>query len=461
MKTYKSLQYRLIASFFLIAAIVLVALAGILYFAVNDRLDESYNSAQDAIKSRNAMALDLVTQQYVNDGSWDNIFPVIVGIDIKFYGKRVVLVDEEFALIADSKSEIEIGEIYSPNWKNEFDLPIIINNSDEYLKIGYLFIEGSGDTMDINMFYSFFFIACALALSIVIVFASVLSNRIISPISKLTAAVDCFASGKLDTRVSVNDDSEIARLADSFNIMASEIERSDKASKSMLADIAHELRTPLTNIGGYLEAIQDGIVSADEKTIKSIREEADSLARLVSDLHQLSLAEVSALTMNMEETDVNVLLQRAYLAKQHEASSRGISVEYEQTELPKTLADSQRIYQVISNLLNNAISHTEHGAVLIKATYDEKDIRVAVIDTGEGIPEEELSSIFERFYRVDKSRSRKSGGTGLGLTIAKTLILAHKGHIGVESVRGVGSKFWFSLPIKAASKKRKKIEDLL
>ncbi|MCL2474779.1 MAG: ATP-binding protein, partial [Chloroflexi bacterium] len=323
-----------------------------------------------------------------------------------------------------------------------------------------LYIRGSS-LYEPDRFFGFFFVSCAAALAIAVVFSIVLSKRIINPVQKLTMATESLAAGKLNIRVLINDDSELGQLADAFNEMASEIESNHRSNKAMVADIAHELRTPLTNINGYLEAIQDGVVKPDARTITSLSEEAASLARLVGDLQQLSIAETSSLTLNMEEVDINILLQRAYLAKQHEASEHGIAVEYEETELPKTVADPQRIYQVISNLLNNAIAHTEQGTVLVKASHDDKNIKVSVIDTGEGIPESELANIFERFYRIDKSRSRKSGGTGLGLTIAKTLILGHKGHIGVESVQGVGSKFWFTIPIKNLSKKKQKIEELI
>ena len=461
MKTYKSLQYRLVAAFFLVASVALVTLAGILYVAAYDKIDKSYGAAADATASRNRMAAKAVEQNFLIDENWDHIEGVIKDLGEEFQ-RSVVLVDKDDIIIAHSSVVVVEDTEHKPNLDNEYVLYIkITDENDEEKEIARLCIAGKSEIIDTNIFYAFFFIACAVALTISIAFSSVLSGRILKPVSKLTVASEELTAGKLDARVAIRDDSEFGRLADTFNVMAAEIERSHKNSKAMVADIAHELRTPLTNISGYLEAIQDGIVAPDEQTIKSIIEEAGSLSRLVNDLHQLSVAEASNLTLDMEETDINVLLERAYLAKQHEASSRGISVEYEETHLPKTVADPQRIYQVILNLLNNAIAHTERGTVLIKAACDEKEIKVAIIDTGEGVPENELSNIFERFYRVDKSRSRKSGGTGLGLTIAKTLILAHNGHIGAESAQGVGSKFWFSIPLKTMPGKHAKMEDLL
>ncbi len=231
--------------------------------------------------------------------------------------------------------------------------------------------------------------------------------------------------------------------------MADNLEKAEELRKNMVADIAHELRTPLTNIKGYLEAILDGLVKPDESTIKNLDEEARLLARLVSDLQELSLAEAGQLNLQIEYTEIGKIIATTQELMQTRAAQKNIILSSKVEEnLPEVPVDVHRISQVLRNLVNNALTATpEGGAVTISAESTVNSVTVSVADTGEGIKTDDLQQIFERFYRVDKSRTRATGGTGLGLTIARRLVESHGGSIKAESEPGKGSRFSFTLPI--------------
>jgi two-component system sensor histidine kinase BaeS len=231
--------------------------------------------------------------------------------------------------------------------------------------------------------------------------------------------------------------------------MADDLARLEKLRQNQVADTAHELRTPLSNLGGYLEAIRDGLVLPDSAAINSLSEEVALLSRLVNDLQELAVADAGELRLEKQTEDVSALLDQAAAAARPAALAKGIDITTRiDTDLPPSQIDRQRIRQVLHNLLSNATTHTPSGGkVGIEAIMADGSIEISVSDTGEGIPAQDLSNIFERFYRVDKSRTRATGGSGLGLTIAKRIVEAHGGRIWVTSEVGVGSRFSFTIPV--------------
>jgi signal transduction histidine kinase len=231
--------------------------------------------------------------------------------------------------------------------------------------------------------------------------------------------------------------------------MAGDLERAEQLKRNMVADVAHELRTPLSNIRGYLEAIRDGIKKPDTDTIHSLDEEVTLLSRLVDDLQELSLAEAGELKLVCQEENIGDLIKQTVAGVQAQATTKGLSVSIDLADkLLLVNIDSQRISQVLRNLLDNAVAHAaKGGTITVTARRQANYLEVAVADTGEGIPAEDMPNIFERFYRVDKSRARATGGSGLGLTIAKRLVEAHGGKIEVQSEPGKGSCFTFTLPV--------------
>ena len=335
--------------------------------------------------------------------------------------------------------------------------------------------------------------------SLVALFLGMLLTRhFTKPLNHLMEAVRNVSKGNLSSRVNVKGNGDIEVLARDFNRMTEQLTRNEEVRRNMVADIAHELRTPLAVILGKLESIQEGVLPSTPETILPIQDETLRLIRLVRDLQQLSLAEAGKLPMAFKTVDLRQLMERITEQFAIEFEERKLTVEI-LGYAPKIIGDPDRLTQVLVNLIGNALLHTPPGGTLRllleeteRSTEDgtlisenkhrlrdvfrrkgdkverteikqanlvdknqetDRDssggwVQVTVEDSGDGIPEEELEYIFNRFYRVDKARERESGGTGLGLAIAKEFIQAHGGFIQVESKSGVGSRFKVLLPIK-------------
>lgn len=241
----------------------------------------------------------------------------------------------------------------------------------------------------------------------------------------------------------------LGELAQTFNSMATGLERTEKLRKNMVADVAHELRTPLSNVSGYLEAIRDDVIKPDAAAIGSLSEEVNLLSRLVDDLQELALSDAGELKLVRQPEDLSQLVDQSVRAIQTKIIEKNLEVSADVPQpLPPVNIDCHRIGQVLRNLLANAITHTANaGKITVSARQEDEWVRVSVTDNGEGISAAEVPNMFERFYRVEKSRSRNRGGSGLGLTIAKRIVEAHGGAIEVQSELGKGSCFSFTVPV--------------
>lgn len=279
-----------------------------------------------------------------------------------------------------------------------------------------------------------------------------LSRRVVAPLQEMTSASRRIAEGKYDERVAVKSVDELGQLGESFNQMATELEQVESMRRQLIGDVSHELRTPLTAIKGSMEGLVDGLLPANAETYQQIHAEADRLSRLVDDLQELSRVEAHAYPLDLREADVAALVETTIKRLTPNARAKRVVLTSSlPRELPHLIADEDRLGQVLLNLTANSIQYTnEGGAVTISAERKNGEIQIAVTDTGMGIPPEHLAHIFTRFYRVDKSRSRASGGgSGIGLTIARHLVEAHGGRIWAESEgEGKGSRFVFTLPLK-------------
>jgi signal transduction histidine kinase len=276
-----------------------------------------------------------------------------------------------------------------------------------------------------------------------------LSRRILRPVEALTAAARNMEKGDLSKRVAVSSKDEIGELAHAFNAMADGLTHIEQLRRNMVTDVAHELRTPLTNIRGYLEAVRDGVAKPDYALIDSLHDEALLLSRLVDDLQELELAEAGQLKLVLRSVDLVVVVEKAVQTVRPLASERDLRIETHLAELPAIEADPERIGQVLRNLISNAVTHTPPGGeITVSARNGGRDIEVSVHDTGVGIAAEHLPLVFERFYRADGSRTRSTGGAGLGLSIVKHLVELHGGHVRAESTQGRGSTFIFTLPVQ-------------
>jgi signal transduction histidine kinase len=270
-----------------------------------------------------------------------------------------------------------------------------------------------------------------------------------APISSLTKAVQRIGNGELDVRVPVRGSEEIRQLGESFNIMAADLLRAETMRNNLMADVSHELRTPLTVLESNLRASLDRVVPLDDAEVANLYGQTRHLIRLVNDLRELSLAESSQLPLEKMQVDVKVLVSETIQALEPLASENNISLVNEIPDLSEVTLDPIRIRQVFFNLLTNALRHTPAGGkIVISGQIDAGELVISIRDNGEGLEAGQLSAVFDRFYRVDKSRSRESGGTGLGLSIVKAIVEAHGGRMQVESPgKGLGTTFTMILPI--------------
>ena len=261
------------------------------------------------------------------------------------------------------------------------------------------------------------------------------------------------AAGDLSRRVADVSNDELGELAAAFNRMAESLASQEEARQRLVADIAHELRTPLAVLQAEIEALQDGVTEATAERFASLHEEARLLARLVDDLRTLSLADSGQLSLQRREEDLAGIAERAAAAVAAQAKEKDVRLELAvQDSLPPVGVDSDRIAQVLRNLLSNALRHTQSGGrVALALRAEDGRAVVEVSDTGVGIPPEALPHVFDRFYRADPSRSRATGGSGLGLAIARQLVRAHGGDIAVESAPRDGTTFRFWLPLSTSA----------
>ncbi len=299
----------------------------------------------------------------------------------------------------------------------------------------------------INEFNSFLLWMGIAALVVVVGLSIVLANALARPVKATAAAARQIAGGDLKARTPEGGRTrELQELATSVNDLAQSLENGDRWQKRLTSDIAHELRTPLTLLQGNLEAIRDGVYDPTAERIASCHEEVLRLSRLVDDLGQVSLLERENLTLVRHDFDMHLLLEDVVDSFRHEASSRGLTLTL-QAQPAQVHADLDRIRQVFVNLLSNAFAYTQEGSISVTAAQEGDRYRITVSDTGCGISPEDLPHIFDRFYRTDKSRARKTGGSGIGLAVTRAIVQAHQGTITAESTWGKGTSLIVFLPL--------------
>jgi len=271
----------------------------------------------------------------------------------------------------------------------------------------------------------------ALSVLIAALVSVLLARSLIAPLRRLGQATHRLAGGDYGTRVAVGSRDELGQLAHDFNHLALTLERNEGMRRDMVADISHELRTPLAILKGELEALQDGVRALTPASLTSLQAEVATLNKLIDDLYQLSLADVGAMHYRMTRVDVGGLLSAVCTSYHDRLAARGLTL---QTHIPpQTITmhgDPQRLTQLFNNLLENALRYTDSGG-LVRVTLGVRvdELQISVEDTAPGVPEELLPRLFERMFRVEPSRSRESGGSGLGLALATHIVQAHAGRI--------------------------------
>lgn len=282
------------------------------------------------------------------------------------------------------------------------------------------------------------------------------AKRITAPLHELAVAAKNISHGDLAHRVDVSSEDEIGELAKSFNAMAKSIEKNNQLRRRLLGDIVHEIKTPLTVLRGNLEAMLDGIIEPTPKKLAAIHTETLLLSRLLDDLRDLSLAEEKQLKLETHKENVGHIIRQVVEMFRPRAKEESKHLELRLSEdIPPVSVDRDRISQVLYNLIANAFQYTSEGDTVRVGTHldrsiaggvDNPVVMISVEDTGEGISEEDLPYVFDHFYRVDESRARVSGGSGIGLAIVKHLVEAHGGRVWARSELGSGSTFFFTLP---------------
>ena len=456
----RSLSWKIALSLLLVVAVSV----GLTAYLTHHRTTSEFS---DFISESRASYLEQTEQTlkdyYTENGSWAGVQSLIQSLPV-FVNDHLILADSSGTIIGDTNAQW-LGETVQ-SVRLTKPTSIVVSGQE----VGKLYLLSSGmvivqfippggalsgqppsspEQRYLSHVNTSLLIAGVVGAAVAILLGLFLTRQFTKPIRALKKGASRIARGDLAYRVEVKSGDEFGELAKSFNSMAASLDSSEQSRRRLFADIAHELRTPLSVIEGTVDAMLDGVYEPSPDNINSIKEETDVLTRLVGELRDLTLAESGHLKLEIEPTNLAEMVQRRVSQAEVIARGKNVNLRTDIAEgLPEIEADGRRIEQVVANLLDNALNHTPSGGSVTIAASREKDgILVSVSDTGEGIPPEHLPYIFERFYRVDDARSRKTGGAGLGLAIAKQMVELHGGRIWVESEAGKGSKFSFTLPV--------------
>jgi len=392
---------------------------------------------------------------YLGHGSWSGIEDIFSG-NTSFSGTRMqrlwhfsVLVDNEGKVILDNGQKLtgDVEIIYKPVEPQNYIELKAFNQT-----IGRLYFQpdlNPGARSLAERLIPEVIIRSALPVLILLTIGLLLLNRLIKPLAELTGATKAISEGKLNTRISsINRDPDLRTLSESFNQMAASLEQDEEMRHNFFADITHELRTPLTILRARLEGIMDGIYPTSQEVVAQALDQTYLLEKLVNDLRLLALAEAHALTIEPKEIDLKPLISEAIELFSARATELGITLDTSfQVQTSPAFADPMRVEQIIDNLLSNALKFSPQNTSVTIGTVSLADYtEVHVLDQGPGVPLEEISRIFDRFWRKDKSRSRSGGGSGLGLAICKQLVELQGGKIKAENREEGGLDLSFTLP---------------
>jgi signal transduction histidine kinase len=452
--------------------LVVVVSVGLMAYLTNQNTASQF---QQYVQSGNtAYAQRLVNnleQYYLQQHSWSGA-QEILNTSLRTDSDRLVLADNSGVIVADTSNQSTGKSSGTLSIQNSVPLQV----SGQTIGTLYLDIDGTGmgrgymggrgmmstttsvqspEGDFLGRTNSYLWIAGIIAIIVALLLGIFLTRQITRPLRALNTGAKHISEGDLSHRVKIHSRDEIGQVAESFNNMAFKLENSEQSRRQLVSDVAHELRTPLTIIQGTVDGIEDEVFLPDKEHLDSIKEQTTLLTHLVNDLRDLSLAESGQLKLELQPTNMVELVQRKLSQFQFSAQKKNIRLNLgDFPKLPEIKIDSKRIEQVLGNLLSNAIRHTpEDGQITISlrmAPSEDKarknDLIIAIADTGEGIAAEHLPHLFDRFYRVETSRSRSDGGVGLGLSIVKQMVQAHGGHVWAESQLGHGSTFYVALP---------------
>jgi len=441
------IRWKLLASMLAVVVITLGASALFTSRAVHEEVRRMVVEAKPVVSSSDEKALE---QHLIAHGA-DGIGPLLDAIG-KRSQCRLILADSKLRILAVSsnaaKERITIDErdrVIIESQRGPAVVRAVMTLTPIPIRDALLYmfpiVQQPHGLAPISMLERRLLATFAAAAFAAILMTWILSRRMTSPLERLTAAVQEMARGKSPAHVPVKGKDEIARLAESFNAMADAIATQDELRRRLVSDVAHELRTPLTNLRCEIEAMQDGLTRPDSPRLASLHDEVLHLGRIVDDLQDLAVSDAGGLQLQHERFDLAPMLTRLGESFRRD----GVTIDVTANDSAVIDADPVRVSQVVRNLLDNAVLYGDRIAVTL--CNEGHFVRLTVSDNGPGIPPGELEHIFERFYRVDPSRTRGSGGAGLGLAIVRRLVELHGGEVFAENIPDGGARFTVRLPL--------------
>lgn len=460
-RKYKSLNFKVI-----VPSIVIIIIVTLLTVVISKFYFDKKFGDYIMIKNQNTVQnilMELSEQYYDNEWNYKNIEKITYnsldkGIIVALYDKE----DKEIMNIEKNskdkcnrimnfiKSSME-GKYGSTTSQFEPVYYPLIKSGE---KIGEVRVKFYGPIFYMQNELVFLDIVnkIILGIGVLLILASTIMGFIISrsitrPINKLMTKAKYISKGEYDKKIEINTDIlEINDLINSINNLSQSIKEQENIRKRLTGDISHELKTPLTNIQSHLEAMIDGIWEPTEERLLSVKEEAERLSSLVSDMQKLNKYDESSIKLKKDNVNISDIICFVIFQFSNLAKSRNIKIEYEKKNI-NLYCDKDKITQALVNILSNAIRYSNEGStIFIEERLKDNKVIISIEDQGIGISEEDLKYVFERFYRADKSRTRATGGTGIGLTIVKSIVSSHGGEVKLESKLGEGSKFTIILP---------------
>lgn len=460
----KSINSKLIISFTLIMIATILSIKLFVNTIFKDSF-EKYVDDSNKVEVNHLIEFDL-KNLYTNE-SWNIEFIENLGIEAIRKGIAIEIYDKNdnkvWSVFEDEKvlSDKTLNDIsknmksIEKQWDNYFEeLKVDINDDEGNILVGYAYIGHYASTYYMENDVEFFnainriiIIIGVISISSIIIISIIISRSIAKPISKVSKMTKYIGEGNYKNKLNYKSNiMEIDDLINSINKLSNELNDQENLRKQLTGDIAHELRTPLTSIKGHLDAIIVGIWEPTNERFNSINEEVKRITNLVDELRKLAKFDSGKDNLNKEIVNLKNYIKSIAYNYERKALEKNIVIKY-QLENIEALIDKEKFAQVIINILSNAIKYNNgNNEIYIKVFKRNNSINISIKDSGIGIPKSEYKNIFERFYRLDKSRGANEKGAGVGLTIAKSIVNAHGGEIEVYSEINKGSKFIISLP---------------
>lgn len=447
--------------------ILVIAVVGIMTLASNIGIRNRFKDyVMHRQKKQTHEIVELLLMNYDMSSSWEEKELEIIGMNALQKGLIVELKDETGTLIwsafehNDGLCHAMISNMYSNmqsysmNWKGSYEEKFydlkIDNKVIGKLTTGYVgpYYFSDEELIFIKALNSIIFVVGIGSISIAFLLGYIMSDKISKPLNKMAGKASALSLGQYKERLDeVSTTREINMLSGAINKLSDALEYKENLQKRLIQDVAHELRTPLTSIQGSMEAMMDGIWEMNTERLSSCYEEIIRLKRMIGSIETLSRVENDNVIMNKETFDISNLISSILLNYESELYSKNMNANFTENSV-YIYGDKDKLTQVINNLLSNAIAYSKDGSSIHISLEEEMDkVVIRMKDRGVGISKEDLPHVFERFYRVDKSRSRNTGGLGIGLSITKGIITAHEGNIEVNSELGKGTEFIIKLPI--------------